>query len=358
MPTKQDYYEILEIPRTANDEEIKKAFRRLAFKYHPDHNRDGGAADKFKEINEAYQVLSDPNKRAAYDQFGHGGNEGFHGRGFEGFEFGGFGDIFEAFFGGTAGNARRSPQRGNDLTYNTYITFEEAAFGAEREINIRRTEGCSACQGSGSRPGTQPEKCSSCNGSGQVRRVQQSIFGRFANIATCPDCRGQGRIITDPCPQCRGTGKQKQERRISVKIPAGVDNGTQIRLSAEGEVGERGGHPGDLYVSLSVKPHELFDRNEDDIIYELPLNFAQAALGAEIEIPTLEGSSTLNLKAGRQTGEVFKLKNKGIPHLRGRGRGDQYIRLRVVTPDSLTKKQRQLLKELEETLEPKSKKAA
>jgi len=356
MPTKRDYYDVLGIPRNATDEEVKKAFRKLAFKYHPDHNRNGDAEGKFKEVNEAYEVLSNPDKRAAYDRFGHGGAEGLFGHGFEGFGFeGGFGDIFEAFFGGTTSTVRRGPKRGADLSYDTYITFEEAAFGCEKEIAIMRTEYCTSCQGSGCRPGSKPTKCSNCNGTGQVRRVQQSIFGRFTNIATCPQCHGEGRIITEPCPRCRGTGREKRERRISVKIPAGVENGTQVRLNGEGEAGERGGPPGDLYVSLTVKPHELFIRDGDDIIYELPVNFAQAALGAEIEVPTLDGPTKFKLPPSSQTGEVFKLKNRGVPHLRGRGRGDQFVRLRVVTPKSLTKEQRRLFEELAEALNQSSK---
>ena len=352
MPAKRDYYEVLGISRNATDEEIKRAFRKLAFKYHPDHNRNGDAEEKFKEVNEAYQVLADPDKRVAYDRFGHGGAEGLFGRGFEGFDFGGFGDIFDAFFSGDSRTARQGPQRGADLNYNTYIAFEEAAFGCEKEIRILRTEYCSSCQGTGAKPGSQPTKCPNCNGAGQVRRVQQSIFGHFTNIATCPQCHGEGRIITEPCLHCRGTGKGKQERRISVKIPAGVDNGNQVRLRGEGEAGDRSGPPGDLYVYLTVKPHELFIRNGDDIIYELPINFAQVALGAEIEVPTLDGDAKLKVPAGSQTGKEFRLKNKGIPHLRGRGRGDQFVRLRVVTPESLTKEQRLILEELARTIDP------
>jgi molecular chaperone DnaJ len=331
MPAKRDYYEVLGIPKNATDEEIKRAFRRLAFKYHPDHNRDDTAGEKFKEANEAYKVLSDPDKRVAYDRFGHGGTEGLFGRGFEGFNFGGFGDIFDTFFGGVASTARRGPQRGADLSYNTIITFEEAAFGCEKEIDILRTGNCSLCQGTGCKPGTKPNRCPSCNGSGQVRRVQQSIFGHFTNIATCSQCR------------------------ISVKIPAGVNNGTQIRLSGEGHAGDRGSSPGDLYISLTVKQHEAFTRDGDDILYKLPINFAQAALGAEVDVPTLDGKITIKVSAGSQTGQVFRLKNKGIPHLHRRGHGDQFVTLNVVTPDSLTKKQRQLFEELAKTLGPAEK---
>jgi len=352
MPTKRDYYEVLGVDRNATDEEIKRAFRKLAFKYHPDRNREDGAEEKFKEVNEAYEVLSDPDKRSAYDRFGHSGAEGLFGRGFEGFDFGGFGDIFEAFFGGAATATRQAPQRGADLHYGLTITFEEAAFGCEKEINISRTENCSLCQGIGCKPGTQPSRCSNCNGTGQIRRTQQSIFGHFSSTTTCSRCRGEGKIITEPCSQCRGTGKEKHQRSISVKIPAGVDEGSQIRLSGEGEAGTRGGPSGNLYITLSVRQHKLFTRDGDDILYELPINFAQAALGAEVEVPALNGTTKLKIPAGSQTGEVFRLKNKGIPHLHGSGRGDQLVTLFVVTPDSLTQKQRQLFEELASSLGP------
>ncbi len=353
MPAKRDYYEVLGISRGATDEEIRKAFRKLAFKHHPDHNHsDGGAGEKFKEVNEAYEVLSDQEKRTAYDRFGHGATEGFSGHGFEGFGFSGFGDIFDAFFSGATTATRQGPQRGADLSYNIPITFEEAAFGCEKEISIMRTESCSLCQGTGCRPGSQSSRCPHCNGSGQVRRTQQSIFGSFTNIAPCSQCHGEGRIITEPCPQCRGRGKEKRQRNISVKVPGGVDTGTQIRLSGEGEAGERGGHQGNLYITLAVSRHKSFIRDGDDIRYELAVNFTQVALSAEVVVPTLEGKVTIKIPAGSQTGQVFKLKNKGIPHLQRRGRGDQFVELKVVTPDSLTKKQRQLFEELAETLKP------
>ncbi len=351
MPTKRDYYEVLGIDRNATDEEIKRAFRKLAFKYHPDHNHDDKTGERFKEVNEAYEVLSDRDKRAAYDRFGHGGAEGLFGRGFEGFNFGGFGDIFDAFFGGAAA-ARQAPQRGADLSYRITITFEEAALGCEREVTISRTENCSLCQGVGCKPGSSPTRCPNCNGTGQVRRVQQSLFGRFTHTTACEQCQGEGRIITEPCPQCRGTGKEKRKRNILVKIPAGVDNGSQMRLSGEGEAGTRGGSPGNLYITLSVKKHEFFTRYNDDILYELPINFAQAALGTEVEVPTLGSKTKLKVPAGSQTGQVFRLKGQGIAHLRGRGRGDQLVRLFVVTPDSLTEKQHQLLRELGDSLSP------
>jgi len=352
MAIKRDYYEVLDVSRTATDEEIKKAFRKLAFKYHPDRNRDDGAEEKFKEVNEAYEVLSDANKRAAYDHYGHEGAEGFFARGFEGFDFGGFGDIFDAFFGGTTHASRHAPQRGADLHSEINITLEEVAFGCEKEINIKRTEICSLCHGIGAKQGSQPSRCPNCNGTGQVRRVQRSLFGRFINTTICNQCQGEGKVITEPCPQCRGTGREKHQRHIPVEIPPGVENGSQIRLSGEGEAGVRGGSPGYLYVTLSVAKHELFDRDGDNILYELPSNFAQAALGAEVEVPTLYGKTKLNIPSGSQTGKVFRLKDKGIPHLRRGGRGDQLVRLFVVTPDSLTKQQRQLFQELAKTLDP------
>jgi len=352
MPVKRDYYEVLGLARDATDEEIRKAFRKLAFKYHPDHNHDDGAADRFKEVNEAYEVLSDHEKRATYDRFGHSGAEGFFGRGFEGFDFGGFGDIFDAFFGGAATATRQAPKRGADLRYAVTISLDEAAFGCEREINISRIENCSLCQGIGCKPGSQPSRCPDCNGTGQVRRVQQSIFGRFVSTATCGRCHGEGRIITEPCPQCKGTGKEKHQRSILVKIPPGVDDGSQIRLSGEGHAGVRGGPMGDLYIAISVKQHEFFIRDDDNILYELPISFAQAALGAEVEVPTLEGKTKLKIPAGSQTGAAFRLKGQGISHLNRNGRGDQLVSLFVVIPEKLTEKQHQLFQELADTLSP------
>ena len=349
MSAKRDYYEILGVDRNATDEEIKSAFRKLAFKYHPDHNRGDGAEEQFKEINEAYEVLSDANKRAAYNRFGHSGGEGLFGRGADGFDFG-FGDIFDAFFGGTATASPQAPQRGASLQYAMTITLEEAAFGTEEEIKISRTENCSVCQGTRCKPGSQPSRCPNCNGTGQVRRVQASIFGRFTNITTCPQCHGEGRIVTEPCPQCRGTGTEKHQRNITVKIPAGIDDSSQIRLRGEGDSGIRGGPSGDLYLIISVKEHELFLRDGDDILYEIPVNFTQAALGDEVEVPTLDGNTRLKISAGCQTGTVLRLKNKGITHLRGRGRGDQLVTVSVVTPESLTREQRQLFEKLANSL--------
>ncbi len=355
MTTKRDYYEVLGVPHNATGEEIKKAYRRLAFKYHPDHNHDDGAEEKFKEINEAYEVLSDDNKRVAYDQFGHGGAESFFTRGFDGFDFGGFGDIFDAFFGGMTYAARHAPQRGADLHCQTTISFEEAAFGCEKEIEIKRTEVCSLCSGTGAKPGSQLSRCPNCNGTGKVRRVQRSLFGSFINTAICNQCQGEGTVIAERCPQCQGTGREKRQHRTKINIPAGVEDGFRIRLNGEGDAGMRDGPAGDFYVALSVQKHEFFTRDGDDILYELLINFAQAALGDEIEVPTLHGKTKLNIPAGSQTGKEFRFKNKGIPHLGKNGRGDQIVRILVVTPEKLTKEQRQLFQELASTLDPAQK---
>jgi molecular chaperone DnaJ len=351
MAVKRDYYEVLGLPRDASNEDIKKAFRKLAFQYHPDRNKDNGASEKFKEVNEAYEVLSDTDKRAAYDRFGHSGPEGvFGGRGFEGFDFGGFGDIFEAFFGGTGAATRQTSRPGNDLRYTISLTFEEAALGCEREIEIARTELCSTCHGTRARPGSQPTRCTACEGTGQIRRVQRSLFGQFINTSVCGQCHGEGKIVTDPCGDCRGSGFQKHKRNILVKVPAGIDDGNGIRLTGEGDAGFLNGSPGNLYVVVSVKKHRFFTREGENVIYELPINFAQAALGAEVDVPTLHGDSKLKVPAGSQTGRVFRLKDKGIPHLRGFGRGDQLIMLRVITPESLNREQRKLFEELSKSL--------
>jgi molecular chaperone DnaJ len=351
MAVKRDYYEVLGLPRDALPEDVKKAFRKLAFRYHPDRNKDDGASEKFKEVNEAYEVLSDTDKRAAYDRFGHSGPEGvFGGRGFEGFDFGGFGDIFEAFFGGTGTAARQAPRRGEDLRYTVSVTFEEAALGCEKDIEISRTELCSTCHGTRARPGSQPARCSACDGTGQVRRVQRSLFGQFINTSVCPQCRGEGTVITNPCPECHGSGFQKHKRQIMVKIPAGIDDGNGIRLTGEGDAGVRGAAAGNLYVVVGVRKHRFFAREGDNVVYELLVNFAQAALGAEVPVPTLYGETKLKIPAGSQTGRVFKLHDKGVPRLRGLGRGDQLVTLRVVTPESLSKEQRRLFEELSKSL--------
>ena len=352
MAVKRDYYEVLGVSRDADDKEIKGAFRKLAFQCHPDHNHDEGAEERFKELNEAYAVLSDTDKRAAYDHYGHSGGEEFFGRGSDGFDFGGIGDIFDAFFGGVGGSARRRPQHGADLQSSITISFEEAALGCKKEVTVMSTEVCSVCNGSGCKSGSKPIRCSHCDGTGQVRRVQRSVFGRFINATVCDQCRGVGTIITEPCPQCRGSGSQKCKRSISLEIPPGVDDGVTMRLNGEGDLGGRGGSPGNLYVTLSVEEHEFFIRDGYDVIFQLPINFAQAALGTEVEVPTLYGNSKINIPPGSQTGKGFRLKGKGIPHLHKNGHGDQMVRLFVTTPDSLTKQQRQLFEELAKTLDP------
>ena len=357
MPTGQrDYYEVLGVSRDADANEIKKAYRRLAMQYHPDRNPDPEAARQFKEINAANEVLSDPEKRARYDRFGHAGVEGGGGpQGFEGFQnFEGFGDIFDAFFGGASrgggGRRRRGPARGADLRYNLHLTFEEAVFGVEKEIEYQRMERCAECAGRGSEAGSDLSTCPDCNGAGEIRRAQQSIFGQFVNVATCGRCQGEGRIVTNPCAKCRGTGREKATRTISVKVPAGVDNDQQIRLSNEGEAGLRGGEAGNLYVVLSVSPHPTFERVEDHILFDLPVNIAQATLGARVTIPTLDGDFDMEIPAGTQSGEDFILRGKGVPHLRGGGRGDMVVRVTAVVPEDLTDEQRALLEKLAETM--------
>lgn len=349
--SKRDYYEILGVARSAGDDEIKKAFRRLAKQYHPDTNKEQGAEARFIEINEAYEILSDPQKRAAYDRFGHAavGNGG--GTGFSDFgDFGSFSsinDLFETFFSGTAGAQRRAgTQRGADLRYDLTITFEEAVFGCQKEIELPRWETCTNCRGSGAQPGTSTARCSSCQGTGEIRRVQQSIFGQFVNVTMCERCRGEGRVITTPCEKCRGQGRVRNNRRVVVNIPAGVDDGINVRVTGEGEVSARGGTPGNLYVILTVKPHHVFKRQGNDIIYELPISFTQAALGDEVEVPTVDGkATTLKIPAGTQSNRSFRLKGMGVPVVHSSARGDQHVIVKVVTPTNLTAEQKHLLED-------------
>jgi molecular chaperone DnaJ len=350
MATKRDYYDVLGVDRNATDDEIKKAFRKLAFKYHPDHNHDDNTGEAFKECNEAYEVLSDRDKRSVYDRYGHAGVQNTAGRGFDDMEFSGFGDIFEAFFGGATGTAHQGPQQGTDQQVELSISFEEAAFGCEKTLKVSRVEHCSVCRGTGSRPGTDPVRCTTCNGTGQIRRVQQSIFGRFTNVATCSTCRGKGTIIKESCHQCKGSGRERFERNVNVRIPAGVDHGSQVIMRGEGDSGSLGGPSGNLFITLSVKTHEFFQRRGDDIIYELPLNFVQATLGDEVEVPSLVGKTKIKIPSGSQTGRLFRLKGQGIAHLNKGGRGDQLVILVVLSPEGLNDKQRQLLKELGNSL--------
>jgi len=347
--TKQDYYETLGLARNATPEEVKKAFRRLAMKYHPDRNKNDDAAERFKQVNEAYEVLSDSERRAMYDRFGHAGTEPAYGRGFEGFNFGGFGDIFDAFFGGTNAQ-RRGPRRGADLRHSVTLAFEEAAFGAEKTIEVPGIELCARCDGLRAEPGTQPEKCANCGGAGELRRVQHSVFGQFVNVAACDRCRGEGRVIISPCRDCRGRGLEERTRRLQVKFPAGVDDGQQMRLSGEGAVGLHGGGRGDLYIQIGVKPHKVFQRDGVDLVYNMELNIAQAALGDDIGVPTLDGGESLRIPAGTQSGEVFVLRGKGVPHLRSGKRGDLLVHAQVVTPKHMTAEQKQLMAELAESL--------
>lgn len=361
MATKRDYYDVLGVARSASKEELKKAYRRMARQYHPDVNDDPEASERFKEISEAYEVLSDDQKRAAYDRFGHAGVNAGAG-GFSGFDASGFGsvaDIFEEFFGGGFGSTRRrrgGPRRGADLRYDLTISFEEAVFGVEKEIEIRRPEVCDRCSGSGAEPGTQPITCTMCNGSGEVRRVQQSILGSFVNVTSCPNCQGTGEIITEPCRECSGQKQVQRTVRKKVKVPPGVDNDTQIRLTGEGAPGVAGGPPGNLFVVLHVRKHEFFERRGDDIFMDLQINVAQAALGDEIKVPSLDGDEAISIPAGTQSGKVFKLRGKGVPRLdrSGRGtpmgRGDQHVIIQVAIPKNLSEKQRTLFEDLAKTL--------
>ena len=347
MTTKRDYYEILGIDKSASEAELKKAYRRKAVKYHPDKNPGNKQAeDKFKEAAEAYEVLRDPQKRQIYDQYGHQGLEGSGFSGFNGFEdiFDSFGGIFEDLFGfGSGSRGRRRQRRGADLRYDLVLGFKEAAFGKETEIEIEKMVSCPTCDGNGCEPGTHPETCPHCRGTGQVSRNQ----GFFTIRTACSSCRGTGQIIARPCPECRGDGQVKTVKRVAVKIPAGVDNGSRLRLSGEGEVSANGGPSGDLYVFIHVDAHDFFHRDNTDIICQIPISFIQAALGDEITVPTLTGEETLKISKGTQPGDTFRLHGQGIPSLRTGRRGDQIIQVRVKTPTRLSKKQEKLLREFQ-----------
>lgn len=351
MEKKKDYYEILGVDRNATEEDIKRAYRNLAKKYHPDLNPgDPEAEAKFKEINEAYNVLINPETRAQYDRYGH---EGPTGQGFGNFDFGGIDDIFDMFFGdigfGTSSRRRRNaPVRGADIRYDLDISFEEAAFGTKKEIEVARMETCPECKGTGAKTGTQPVTCPVCRGTGEISYSQTTAFGRFVNVRVCDRCHGEGTIIEDPCNRCNGRKKIRRIRKISINIPAGIDSGQVITLRGEGEAGERGGPPGDLYVYITVRPHKIFKREGYDVYCEVPITFGQAALGAEIEVPTLEGKMKYRIPEGTQPGTVFRLKNKGIPHLRGGARGDLYVKVNIEVPRRLTEKQKELIRQFEE----------
>ncbi len=340
--TKRDYYEVLGVDRNADGDALKRAFRKLAMEHHPDRNPgDKDSEERFKEASEAYEVLSDSDKRTRYDRFGHAGFQGFGGdAGFQGVNINDiFGEIFGDIFGG-GGRRARTRNRGADLRYNLELTFEEAAFGTEVGVKIPRPKRCEACEGTGSKS-KQLRTCPTCGGAGEVRFTQ----GFFAVARTCSQCGGTGQVVTDPCKTCRGAGKTDAVSELMVKIPPGVDTGTRVRLAGEGEPGEQGGPPGDLYVVVHVKEHALFHREEYEVFCEVPVSFAQAALGAQIEVPTLDGMTKMKVPEGTQSGKIFRLKGKGIPHLHGGGRGDQHVRVVVETPQNLTSKQRELLEQ-------------
>jgi len=360
MATKRDYYEILGIDKKASTDDIKSSYRKLAMQYHPDKNKSPDAEERFKEISEAYAILSDQNKRQQYDQFGHAGidmrysqEDIFRGvdfedilRGFGGGGRGRGGTIFDIFFGGEG--RQEGPRRGSDLLYELPINLEDAAFGKAVELEVPRSETCDVCKGSGAKPGTSPKTCTTCHGSGQVNRTQNTPFGRFMTTSTCGTCRGSGQIIDSPCTTCHGSGIVQRRRKIEVTIPAGVDTGSRLRVSGEGEAGAKGGPQGDLYVEINVRPHNIFTRDENNLIMETPISFTQAALGDEIIVSTLDGKAKMKVPPGTQTGHVFRLKGKGIPGLHMSGKGDQLVKVKVEVPTKLTDRQKELLRELAE----------
>ena len=361
---KRDYYEVLGVNKNASEDEIKKAYKKMARKYHPDLNPDNKEAEeKFKEVNEAYEVLSDANKKARYDQFGFAGVDPNYGAGAGagggaydagGFDFGDLGDIFGSFFGGGFNAAQRrnpnAPQRGESIRLGVTISFEEAAFGCEKEVSVDRYETCTSCHGSGCADGTSPEVCPDCHGSGQVQVRRQTPMGVFATTSPCGRCGGKGRIIKTPCTACRGSGLERKRRTIQAKIPAGIDNGQTISIRGQGHAGKNGGPSGDLLITITVRPHELFRREGTSVLCEAPITFAQAVLGAELEIPTIDGKVKYDLPEGTQSGTTFRLKGKGIPELNGRGRGDQYVTVYIETPRNLNREQKEALKKFAESV--------
>ena len=358
---KRDYYEVLGVSRGASEDEIKKAYKKMARKYHPDLNPgDKTAEEKFKEVNEAYEVLSDADKKARYDQYGHAGVDpnfgaGGFGGGFDGsFDFGDLGDIFGSFFGGGFGGGRRTnpnaPQRGESIRMSIAISFEEAAFGCEKAVTVERYETCDTCHGNGCAPGTSPEVCPDCHGTGTVQVRRQTPMGVFATSSPCPKCGGKGRIIHQPCKDCRGSGMVRKKKTIQASIPAGIDNGQTISIRGQGNAGKNGGPAGDLLITITVRPHELFRREGTSVLCEAPITFTQAVLGAELEIPTIDGKVKYTLPEGTQSGTTFRLKGKGIPSVNGRGRGDQYVTVYIETPKNLNKEQKEALKKFAETM--------
>lgn len=362
---KRDYYDVLGLEKSASDSQIKKAYRKLAMKYHPDQNPgDKLAEEKFKEVNEAYEILSDAEKKTRYDQYGFAGvDPNFNPGGFQGDfgdvfgggfgGFGGFGDIFSDFFGGggASSSARRNaPQKGQNLGVEVSLTFEEAAFGCEKAVTVGRVEECPTCEGSGSKKGIPPETCPACHGTGSVRVTRQTAFGSFAQTSACPTCHGTGKLIKEPCEVCKGKGRVRKNKKISVAIPAGIDNGQSVRMRGEGNTGANGGPSGDLLVSVNIRPHALFRREGANVLCEMPLTFAQAALGASIEVPTLDGKVRYNVPEGTQTGTTFRLRGKGIPYIGYKNRGDQYVTVVVETPEKLNREQKELLKAFSDSL--------
>ncbi len=361
MAEKRDYYEVLGIQKGASEDEIKKAYKKLARKYHPDMNPgDKEAEEKFKEVNEANEVLSDPEKKARYDQFGFAGVDPNYGAGAGGgaygggFDFGDLGDIFGSFFGGGFGGGQRrnpnAPQRGESIRASVSVSFTEAAFGCEKSVTLERSEQCPTCKGNGCAPGTTPEICPDCHGTGTVQTRRQTPMGVFASNGPCRKCGGTGRLIHQPCPDCRGTGAVRKRKTIKVNIPAGIDHGQTISLRGQGNAGKNGGPAGDLLITVMVQPHELFRRDGVDVFCEAPITFTQAVLGAELEIPTIDGKVKYSIPEGTQTGTVFRLKGKGIPVLNGRGRGDQYVTVTIETPRNLNKEQKEALRKFSEAV--------
>ncbi len=365
MADKRDYYEVLGVSKGASDDELKKAFRKEAKKYHPDlHPGDKEAEAKFKEINEAYEVLSNPEKRQRYDQFGHAGVDSNYGAGggYGGSGFGDFGDIFSDIFGGGfgfggSGGRRNGPRRGNDVRQVVTISFEEAAFGCKKKINITKQEDCPTCKGTGAKPGTSAETCSHCHGTGQIQTQQRTILGYMTNVTTCPHCQGSGKIIKEPCRDCRGTGKVRKTRTVEIDIPAGIDDGQTMQLSGQGEAGERGGPSGDLLITVRVRPHQMFERSGNDVYLTMPVTFVQAALGATLTVPTLDGVVEYDIPEGTQSGTRFRLRGKGIPFIRGKNRGDQYVTVEVEVPKNLSQRQKEILREFDEEKNYKKKKS-
>lgn len=354
MAEKRDYYEVLGIDKSASESDIKKAYRRLAKENHPDLNPgDKEAEARFKEINEAYEVLSDSDKKSRYDQFGHAGvdpNFGAGGSGFGG-GFGGMdfdlGDIFGSIFGGGGGRAQNGPRKGSNIRAGVTISFEEAAFGCDKEVTVSRVESCGTCKGSGCEPGTTAETCPNCHGTGSVRVQQQTMFGVMQSTTTCSQCGGSGKIIHQPCKTCRGAGSVRKQKKVNVSIPAGIDDGQTISIRGQGNVGTKGGPQGDLLITVNVRPHELFTREGSNILYEMTIPVTQAILGAEVQVPTLDGKVKYNIPEGTQSGTVFRLRGKGIPYIRGSGRGDQYVSVTVNIPKGLSSEQKELVKALD-----------